>query len=89
MAMTEKQKYRRLDEAWESHYGNYSSEAEWYGINDDNIWICDIPSKQIMVKLELKEEYKDVCVFIAPMEKQSGYNYIRETEWQLVGHYSW
>ena len=89
MAMTEKQIKRRMDEAWELLYKQYEMEAEWYGNDDSHIWVCDIPSRQVTVKMELNEEYKDIVIYEAPLEKQSRYDYVRETEWEVVHHYSW
>ncbi len=89
MAMNEKQIKRRMDEAWETHYKQYDMEAEWYGTDDNHIWVCDIPSKQITVKMELCEETKMITISEAIMEKQNGYNYVRETEWQIRSRYSW
>ena len=56
MAMTEKHIKRRMDEAFDSHYKQYEIEAEWYGNDDSHIWVFDIPSKQITVKMEINEE---------------------------------
>lgn len=89
MAMTEKQIKRRMDEAWELLYKPYEMEAEWYGNDDSHIWVCDIPSRQVTVKMELNEEYKDIVIYEAPLEKQSRYDYVRETEWEVVHHYGW
>lgn len=89
MAMTEKQIKRRMDEAWETHYSPYEMEAEWYGLDDDHIWVCDIPSKQITVKMELDEDTKRVTIYEAALEKQSDYRYVRETEWKVRSRYSW
>ena len=89
MAMTEKQIKRRMDEAWELLYKQYEMEAEWYGNDDSHIWVCDIPSRQVTVKMELNEEYKDIVIYEAPLEKQSRYDYVRKTEWEVVHHYSW
>jgi len=89
MAMTEKQIKRRMDEAWESHYIQYDMEAEWYATDDFHEWICDIPSKQITVKMVLIEDAKRVTIYEAPLEKQRRYDYVRETEWKVRGHYSW
>lgn len=89
MAMTEKQIKRRMDEAWEYHYKPYDMEAEWYGVDDDHIWVCDIPSKQITVKMVLIEEVKRVSIYEAPLQKQSDYRYVRDTEWKVRSHYSW
>ncbi len=89
MAMTEKQIKRRMDEAWELHYKQYEMEAEWYGNDDDHIWVCDIPSKQITVKMVLIEESKRVSIYETPLKKQNRYDYVRETEWKVRSHYSW
>lgn len=89
MAMTEKQIKRRMDEAWESHYSPYDMEAEWYGIDNNHVWVCDIPSKQITVKMVLEEDNKYVIIYEAPLEKQNRYDYVRETEWKKRSVYSW
>ena len=82
MAMTEKQIKRRMDEAFDSHYKQYEIEAEWYGNDDIHIWVFDIPSKQITVKMEINEETKRIKICEAQLEKQSDYRYVRETEWK-------
>ena len=89
MAMTEKQVMRRMNEALDTHYKQYREESEWYGMDDFHIWVFDIPSKQITVKMVLIETEKRVAIYEAPQEKQSGYDYVRETEWKVRGHYSW
>ena len=89
MAMTEKQIKRRMDEAFDSHYKQYEIEAEWYGNDDSHIWVFDIPSKQITVKMEINEESKRIKICEAQLEKQSDYRYVRETEWKTRGYYSW
>lgn len=89
MAFSEKQIKRRMDEAWESHYAGYDSEAEWYANPQPNIWVCDIPSKQITVKMVLHEDLKRVSIYEAPLKEQARYDVIRDTEWRIRGHYSW
>ena len=89
MAMTEKQIKRRMDEVCEMFYKPYEMEAEWYGNDDSHIWVCDIPSRQVTVKMELNEEYKDIVIYEAPLEKQNRYDYVRETEWEVIHHYGW
>lgn len=89
MAMTEKQIKRRMDEAWELCYQQYDMEAEWYGGDDDHVWVCDIPSLNITVKMELQEEFKRVKISEAILEKQRRYDYVRETEWKLRSYYGW
>lgn len=89
MAMTEKQMKRRMDEAWELHYKEYEMEAEWYGTNDFKIWVCDIPSKEITVKMVLDETAKRVSIYEAPLEKQSRYDVVRDAKWEIRSHYSW
>ena len=89
MAMTEQQIKRRMDEAFDSHYRKYEIEAEWYGNDDSHIWVFDIPSKQITVKMEINEEAKRIKICEAQLEKQSDYRYIRDTEWKIRGYYSW
>ena len=89
MAMTEKQIKRRMDEAWEMFYMEYDMEAEWYGTDDSHIWVCDIPSKQITVKIEMNEQQKRIKISEAVMEKQRRYDYVRETEWEVVSYFEW
>ena len=89
MAMTEKQIKRRMDEAFDSHYKQYEIEAEWYGIDDSHVWVFDIPSKQITVKMEINEEAKRIKIYEAQLEQQSDYRDVRETEWKTRGYYSW
>lgn len=89
MAMTEKQIKRRMDEAWEMCYKPYDMEAEWYGSEDDHVWVCDIPSLNITVKMELQEEYKRVVISEAVLEKQRRYDYVRETTWKVRSYYGW
>lgn len=90
MAMTEKQIKRRMDEAWELCYGQeYDMEAEWYGNDDNHIWVCDIPSLNITVKMELQEEFKRVKISEAVLEKQNRYDCVRETTWAVRSYYGW
>ena len=89
MAMTENQIKRRMDEAWEMFYKPYNMESEWYGNDDSHIWVFDIPSKQITVKMEINEEAKRIKICEAQLEKQSDYRYVRETKWKTRGYYSW
>ena len=89
MAMTEKQIKRRMDEAWEMFYLTYDMEAEWYGSDDYHIWVCDIPSQNITVKMEMDEKQKRIKISEATMEKQNRYDYVRETEWKVRHYYSW
>ena len=89
MAMTEKQIKRRMDEAWEAHYIEHDMEAEWYGTDDSHIWVCDIPSKQITVKMEMNEQQKRIKISETLMEKQGRYDYVRETEWKVIGYFEW
>jgi len=89
MSMTEKQIKRRMDEAWEISYKPYDMEAEWYGTEDDHVWVCDIPSLNITVKMELQEEFKRVKISEAVLEKQRRYDYVRETEWKMRSYYGW
>ena len=87
--MTEKQIKRRMDEAFDSHYKQYEIEAEWYGNDNSHIWVFDIPSKQITVKMEINEEAKHIKICEAQLEKQSDYRYVRETKWKVRHYYSW
>lgn len=90
MAMTKRQIQKRMIEAWGIHYGSrYDTEAEWYGNDDNHIWVCDIPSLNITVKMELQEEFKRVKISEAVLEKQSRYDYVRETTWAVRSYYGW
>jgi len=89
MAMTEKQIKRRMDEAWELHYSPYNTEAEWYGNDDPHIWVCDIPSKNITVKMILREDVKRVSIYETTLQKQSDYKHVREADWKTRSHYEW
>ena len=89
MAMTEKQIKRRMDEAWEMFYKPYDMEAEWYGNDDSHIWVCDIPSQNITVKMEIDETEKRIKICEADLKKQSRYDYVRETEWKVRHYYGW
>lgn len=89
MAMTEKQIKRRMDEAWELHYKSYDLEAQWYGNDEPNIWVCDIPSKKITVKMELNEKAKTVTIWETTLEEQSRYDYVRDAEWIKRSCYCW
>ena len=87
--MTQKQKTKLMNEAWECHYKHYDMEAEWYGLDDDYIWVCDIPSLNVTVKMELDEDAKRVTIYEAVLEKQYRYDSVRETEWKVRSRYSW
>lgn len=89
MAFTEKQIKRRMDKAWELHYKNHDSEAEWYANPQPNVWVCDIPSKEVTVKMVLEEDAKRVSIYEAPLKKQTRYDVVRNTDWQFRGNYSW
>lgn len=74
MALTEKQIYNRLNKCWESHYSTCTDEAEWYGQYDGknidiNVWICDIPSRMISVRLTLDLDTKHICMEQRPIIK--------------------
>lgn len=89
MAMSEMQIKRRMDEAWELHYKEHDMEAEWYANDEANIWVCDIPSKEITIKMVLDEATKRVSIYEAPLQKQSRYDSVREAEWKIRSHYKW
>ena len=75
--MTEKQIYRRMNEAYESDYG-YRDEDEWYGEDNSKIWRVYRPSIGYEIKLQMVEEYKRVDIY----EKVNG-------DWFSVGVYCW
>ena len=71
--MNEKQIYRRMNECYESQYGD-RDEDEWYGDDDPKIWRFYRPSEDLEVKMIMDEENKQIKVY----EKQT-----------YVGGYSW
>lgn len=75
--MTEKQIYRRMNEAYDSDYGD-RDEDEWYGEDDPKIWRFYRPSIGYEVKLQMVEEDKRVDIY----EKVNG-------DWFRVGVYCW
>lgn len=75
--MTEKQIFRRMNEAYKTEYGD-RDEDEWYGEDDFKIWRFHRPSNDLEVKLEMVEERKRIDFF----EKRNG-------EYCRVGNYSW
>lgn len=79
MAMTEKQIYRRMSESWDELYSQYDDEAEWYGNDDSHIWMCDIPSMKITVKMEMDEKHKTIIIYERPYYG----------EWEEVNDYRW
>ena len=89
MAMTNKEIERRMDAAWCTYYKLYSVEAEWYSIEDSKVWVCDIPSDDISIKLELDEDKKIVLLYEAPLKKQNNYNYTDTKEWKPTYVYYW
>lgn len=75
--MNEKQIYRRMNEAYESEYGDRVDD-EWYGDDDYKVWRFYRPSEHLEVKMIMVEECKRIDIF----EKRNG-------EYQKVGNYSW
>ncbi len=85
MAMTNKQLARRLDEAFQSHYGNrYENDVEWFENEDPHVWKCDIPNKQIGVKMTLVEADKRVDFEERKMQGNGFYG-----DYYYAGNYSW
>ena len=89
MAMTDKQIFQKMSDAWKEFYSEYDDEAEWYAINGNYLWACDIPSKNITVKLEMNEYLKSIKLSEASMEKQEDYRFLRETEWKTKHYFGW
>ena len=89
MAMTEKQILKHMGNAWETHYSAHETEAEWYGLDDAYIWVCDIPSLETTVKLELDEQNKVVKIYETPLKKQMNYSRVRDAQWALIDEYTW
>lgn len=79
--MNEKQIYRRMNECYESEYGNYDNEAEWYGSNDPKTWEFEIPSRQVKVQMLMEEESKRIIINERP--------YGKGNEYKRVGCYEW
>lgn len=71
--MNEKQIYRRMNEAYESLFGD-RDEDEWYGDDDPKIWRFYRPSEDLEVKMIMDEENKQINVY----KKQ-----------KYAGNYSW
>lgn len=67
--MNEKQIYRRMNEAYESLFGD-RDEDEWYGDDDPKIWKFYRPSKDLEVKMVMDEENKRINVY--KKQKYSG-----------------
>ena len=89
MAMTDKQLSEKMSDAWDEFYSEYDNEAEWYPMDDNRLWVCDIPSEKITVKLEMNERLKSIKLSEAPMEKQEDYRFVRDTEWKTSHFYGW
>ena len=60
--MNEKQIYRRMNEAYETLFGD-RDEDEWYGDDDPKIWRFYRPSKDLEVKMVMDEENKRIAVY--------------------------
>lgn len=89
MSLTEKQIYNRLNKCWEQHYSTYTNEAEWYGVDSPNIWICDIPSRKISVRLTLDLSNKKISIEereIIHYDKSSPLN-VKYGEWKMLQRY--
>lgn len=73
--MTEKQIYRRMNEAYENFYGD-RDEDEWYGDDDPKVWRFYRPSSDLRVKLVMVDKRVEVY-------EKVGDGYLK------VGNYSW
>lgn len=60
--MNEKQIYRRMNEAYETLFGD-RDEDEWYGDDDPKIWRFYRPFKDLEVKMVMDEENKRITVY--------------------------
>ncbi len=60
--MNEKQIYRRMNEAYETLFGD-RIEDEWYGDDDPKIWRFHRPSEDLEVKMIMDEENKRIAVY--------------------------
>ena len=89
MALTDAQIFGRMSDAWNEFYSEYDDEAEWYPVDNTHLWVCDIPSRNITVKLEMNERLKSIKLSEAPMEKQEDYRFLRETEWETKHYFGW
>ena len=73
--MTEKQIYRRMNEAYESFYGD-RDEDEWYGDDNPKVWRFYRPSRDLRVKLVMINKRVEVYEKVG-----DGYS--------KVGNYGW
>ncbi len=73
--MTEKQIYRRMNEAYESFYGD-RDEDEWYGDDNSKVWRFYRPSRDLRVKLVMVDKRVEAYEKVG-----DGYS--------KVGNYSW
>lgn len=60
--MNEKQIYRRMNEVYESLFGD-RDEDEWYGDDDPKIWRFYRPSKDLEVKMVMDEKNKQITIY--------------------------
>lgn len=88
--MTEKQIYRRMCEAFNSHFLKYENEAEWWGNDDIHVWACSIPSLGIDVKMELNEELKRIHFFVRnTILNKKDFSYIDDANWEPRQIWTW
>ena len=88
MALTEKQIQKRLEKCWDCNYSRHTSEAEWHGNPEENIWLCDIPSIRKSVRLTLDLDTKYICIEEREIKKYS--NIISKCqygEWKIIQKY--
>lgn len=76
--MNEKQIYNRMNKCYESEYGHYDGEAEWYGSDHPKEWKFYIPSKKITVLMLMEEKTRRIYL----NEKKDD-----EDEYRRVGIY--
>lgn len=79
--MNEKQIDKRMNDCYESEYGMYDNEAEWYGTDDPKEWVFEIPSRQVKVQMLMDEENKRIFINERP--------YGEGNEYKRVGVWSW
>ena len=77
--MTEKQIFRRMNEAYEIEYGEDSSD-EWFGEDSPEIWRFYRPSKETEYKMVMDQPNKKVNFFYKKKD---------DSEFHRSGCYSW
>ena len=75
--MTEKQIFKRMNEAYEQVYGD-CIEDEWYGDDDPMVWKFYRPSTDVCAKLVMRLDEKRIDIYE-----------VRDHEFVRIGNYTW